>query len=374
VTRIAQCGFETGDVAQIGADVVGGNGGSVAVVASVPAARSGTYCLKTTFGAPPNATGGWAGSAFAGRKTITHASKTELWYAFGARFFHPVAEVTPGPAFFVAYDAAGNYNLVLTIEAGLIRAYYCTANAPTAVGTTIVLIAAASASLTMDAWHHLDVRIVAATGATGTVEVWLDGARVINATSVRTAQSSATLGSVSLGMTSAPVGQTAATAAAYHAYDDLRIQDTAGSVNAGRAGDESIRLLVPTGPGDATQLARGGTDSGANWSQVDEVPPTGSADYVSSDTVGQMDLYNLSTVAVASVSAVEVIVQGFNAGGGGSINLVTKSPAGQSDGSASSLTATPTLYKRLLETDPADAATWSSAKIDALQAGAKVAS
>ena len=367
-----QVGFELGTTQQFGADSTGGTGGSVAVVNATPTARSGAYCCKTTMGAG-TVGAGW--TTYAGRKHVTHATATELWYAFGA-FFHLAAATTaPGPAFFVTYDPGGNYNLLLAIDSGTIRGYYCTANAPTTVGTNAILIAAASSSLTLDAWHHIDVRVVASTTTTGTLEVWVDGARVINATGVRTAQTTASMGSFSLGMTNAPTSQGTGHTADYHAFDDLRVNDTTGSVNAGRCGDESILLMVPTGAGDLTQLSRGGTDSGANWSQVDEVPPGSGTDYVTGATVGFTDLYNLTDVTVSTVSALSVWAQIANPGvGGGSVYLPTKSPAGQSDGSAFALTAAWTIVGRLLETDPADGLAWSQAKITALQAGCKIAS
>jgi hypothetical protein len=367
MARILQAGWETGDLTQLGA--ASSSGVLPVVVSSSPTPRSGTYCLKIQA-----SSGSGSGFGAASRLTITHASKTELYYAFALYRSDTETNTLPSRASFVAHDTAGNVNFLLMTEGdGSVRAYYATAGAAAPnLGTQVTLIGTSGTSIPNLAWRLVEVHLVAATGATGTAEVRINGVGVISATSQRTCQTNANFGGLMLSWIRQSI--TGGVAGSFLSFDDLRVNDTVGAVNNTWCGDESIRLLVPTSAGDATQLARGGTDSGANWSQVDEVPPTGTGDYVSSDTVGQMDLYNLGTVAVASISAIEVLLQGFNSGGGGSVNLVTKTGAGQSDGTAQAITATPTLYRRLLEADPADAAAWTQAKLDALQIGIKVAS
>lgn len=370
MTRIVQCGWELGDIAQLGTPSIGSSGGVLpTVVASTPTPRSGAYCLKCAYTGVTNS----GINVTTSRLTVAHASQTEVWYAFGFYYTHSAEPASPQWVLAHAVDASsGNVNVLLACDSGTLRAYVATAGGTAPAVAQVTLLGASGASLSSGAWHLIEIRLIASTGAGGTCQVYQDGAMVINATGARTAQTAATYGALVLGMTAWQA--TSSGMALLHAFDDLRIQSTAGSVNNGRPGDESIRLLVPNGAGDLTQLTRGGTDSGSNWGQVDEIPPTGAVDYVASDTVGQADLYALSTVAIASVSAIEVIVQGFNAGGGGTINLPIKTPAGQSDGAAATLTATPTYYKRLLEADPTGGAVFDQTKLDALQAGIKVAS
>lgn len=368
MSRLFQAGWETSLIEQLGAVSSTGLGGlgTATVVSATPVARSGTYCLRCGLTSNSNATG-------YARLSVTHASKTELYCAL-ALYRHNAADAAfaPGTAFLHLNDVAGNVNTVICCESdGTIRAYYVAAGGTAPSSANLTLIGASTIGVAADTWTLVEVRAIAATGATGTLQIRVGGVSGLSASSQRTAQTNANFGATVVEYWRL---QASSVTAGYFAVDDLRVNDTVGSVNISWPGDESIRLMVPNAAGDLTQLARGGTDSGANWSQVDEVPPTGSTDYVSSDTVGQTDLYNLSTVAVASVSAVEVIVQGFNAGGGGSIYLPTKTGAGQSDGTGQALTATPTILKRLLELDPADSAAWTAAKIDALQTGCKVAS
>src|SRR5262245_19296168 len=47
MTRLLMSGWETGDVNQIGASLVGTNG-TIAVATATPTPRSGSYCLKIT--------------------------------------------------------------------------------------------------------------------------------------------------------------------------------------------------------------------------------------------------------------------------------------------------------------------------------------
>lgn len=370
MTRLFQSGWETGLVEQLGAVSNSGFGGfgAVTVVSATPTARSGTYCLKC------GVAGTASGALGAARLTVTHASKTELYAAVGlVRHNATETGAVPTTAFFHLNDTAGNVNTVVTCEPdGTVRAYYATGGTSAPTTAQLTLIGTSTINVPVDTWTLLEVRAVAATGATGTVEIRVNGASGFSAVgTVRTCQVNANYGATVLEFWRLNTGGATLN---YVGLDDLRVNDTAGARNNSWPGDESILLLRPNAAGDLTQLTRGGTDSGANWSQVDETPPTGTGDYVFSDTVGQTDLYNLTTVAVSSVSAVEVLVQGFNSGGGGSIDLVTKTGAGQSDGTAVSLTATPTIYRRLLELDPADSAAWNQVKIDALQTGPKIAS
>lgn len=370
MARLFQCGFETGDTQQIGSDSYGSGAGTVTIPSATPAARNGTYSLKCTVGAP-NTSVAW--TQWLGKKVITHASKTELWYAFGLRAVHTVEPSAGGSALvFVAYDTAGNANVLVTLDSGTLRAYYATAGGGAPTFAQCTLIGTASAGMSMDAWHLIEIRIVVATGSTGNFELYLDGASVISTSSQRTAQTNANLGQVAL-MCGALQSIVSIGAAAYHAFDDLRVNDTTGSLNNGRPGDEAIRLLVPNAAGDSAQFTRGGADSGNNYGQVDDIPPNGTTDYVYSSTVGHLDLYNIPTLAVSAIGAVQVIVQAFNSdGGGGALYLPTKTPAGQSDGTLQAITGSPTYYTRTLETDPFDSSTWTQAKLDALQIGVKV--
>jgi hypothetical protein len=371
MTRILQSGFELGDTLQIGADTTTQTNATAAVsiVSATPTARSGTYCLKCSLS---SVAFNGSGTAY---KSIAHASLTEVWYAFG--FQVQSNNTTVGGAylqFFRNYDTAGNVNLILAMDSGTIRAYYANAGGAAPTTSQVTLIGSGSTSVSTGAWHLLEIRYIPSTTTGGTLEIYLNGSQILNATATRTAQSNANTASFALGAF-IPTSGGSGTVTGVFAYDDVRVNSTAGSVNNGRPNDESVVLLVPNAAGDSTQFSRGGTDSGSNYGQVDEIPPNGTTDYVYDSVVGHLDLYNLPTLSISSISAIQVIMQAFDPdGGGGSLYMVTKSPAGQSDGTAQAVTTTPTYYSRLLETDPADSAAWTQTKLTALQIGVKIAS
>ena len=78
-------------------------------------------------------------------------------------------------------------------------------------------------------------------------------------------------------------------------------------------------LLTPNGAGSSTQFARW-YRHGANYSQTNELPPS-IAQYVSSATVAQRDMYTLSDIGVAvqSINCVEGIFLARTRRRGGSL-------------------------------------------------------
>jgi hypothetical protein len=158
------------------------------------------------------------------------------------------------------------------------------------------------------------------------------------------------------------------------AFDDLAVNDTAGTVNNGQIGDGRVVLLKPNGAGGNAGQSRGGSDSGANWSQVEELPPS-MTDYVYSATAGTRDTYALEDIPAGSwsVNCAEVLAYAQNSdAGGGSLGLTVKSGATTNEGTAQSLTATAAYYRQLYEADPATSVAWTNAAVNALEAGTTV--
>lgn len=80
---------------------------------------------------------------------------------------------------------------------------------------------------------------------------------------------------------------------------DCLICDSSGSGMNTWCGQGSLVYLLPDGDSGTPQWARGGTDSGANFSQVNNVPPNDVTSYVQSNTSGQVDLYTLGATPAA---------------------------------------------------------------------------
>src|SRR5215471_11909680 len=292
MTRLLTTGYETGDVAEAGA-LVQGTGVVVSVVNTAPTPRAGAYCLKTTVNATT-----WTITT----KGFNFGLKTEVWVRF-AFLAHQLSSVEY--MFAQMADSAGGAQCCLTFNPtdGLIRLYRGT-------GTT-TLLATASASVAQDTWMVIDWRTQTLTTTTGASEVWVNGNRLINFSGDNTNTANVNVQTLLLGFLS---GATNAGANGSHwAYDDIAVNDTAGTLNNGRAGDGRVILLLPNGAGSSTQFARGGTDTGANYSQVSEVPPS-MAQYNASAVVGNRDLYAHQDLAVAvqAINSVEVVALAMN--------------------------------------------------------------
>ena len=106
---------------------------------------------------------------------------------------------------------------------------------------------------------------------------------------------------------------------------------------------------------------------------MEELPPS-LTDYVYGSVVGNRDLYAMSDlpVVVQSINVVEAIALAQNSdAGGGSLGLTIKSGATVSEATAAVLTTTAAYAAGRWETDP-NAAAWTPAAVNALEAGATV--
>jgi hypothetical protein len=94
-------------------------------------------------------------------------------------------------------------------------------------------------------------------------------------------------------------------------YDDLYIINDSGARNNTFLGDVVGTPHYPTGPGTYAEWTRGGTDSGANWSQMDETAANGDTDYVLSAAVGSKDLYEFEAFKNPgrNILAVQSVIQ-----------------------------------------------------------------
>lgn len=112
-----------------------------------------------------------------------------------------------------------------------------------------------------------------------------------------------------------------------------------------------------------------GTD---NYALVDEVPPS-DTDYVSSETVGNLDLYELSDwTPPGSDYDILFINDWMRANAdtvGAEVRSVITSGSTTSNGDAESLTTTATYFLRMLTTDPNTSAAWTATAINDLQIG-----
>lgn len=173
-------------------------------------------------------------------------------------------------------------------------------------------------------------------------------------------------------------GYTTAGNVAYN-MDDIAINNTDGLNDNSWCGDGRIFMMNPVADGDVIQLSRGGTDTGANWSQVDEIPPDGDTTYVYSSGSGQYDFYNLSSgssIVGVSDTISRIYVESRTrelSATGESIRLGILSSGSEYWSADIPVTTTYSRYEaNTWATNPATGLPWTISDLDNLQAGVKV--
>lgn len=235
------------------------------------------------------------------------------------------------------------------------------------VGT---VLGTASLSTPFNTWVVLEVHIVIS-ATIGVFQVKQDGLLIIDLSNQNTKNSAGS------GFTAVLLNRPPHTSSAFFAhYDDFAMNDTVGPPNNSWIGDGGVTVAMPNAAGDVTQLSRGGADSGANWSQVEERPPNDATDYVFGTTAGNRDLYNLPDLAAGqdSVNAVGLWLRATQSDpGSGKIAALIKSGVTENeDANQQQLTTAWRYYRKIYDKDPTDAAAWTQAKVNALQAGVTV--
>lgn len=205
---------------------------------------------------------------------------------------------------------------------------------------------------------------------TGTAEVKVDGSSKLALTSQDTRNA---------GNASADVirlGQITTTDNNTYDFDDFYACDGAGSTNNNFLGDCRVDAFAPNGAGNTTQLTRGGTDSGANWSQVDEAAPNADTDYNEHATVANKDTYACANMShtPSSIFGVQILASAKKDDAGAkSIATVTRSGTTDFDGATQALSTSYLYYSDIREVDPNTSAAWTKTNFDASEHGVKVA-
>lgn len=205
---------------------------------------------------------------------------------------------------------------------------------------------------------------------TGVFEVLIDGSLAFSYT-----------GNTQFGPTTANVIVLGYSGAGYTPFnvDDIGVNSATGVTDNSWCGEGRILMMQPDSAGDVTQLARGGTDTGANWSQVNEIPPDGDTTYVYSSTAGQYDLYGLTSGSVLvgptdSVARVYIESRSRNVSATGeNIRLGLKTGGTEYWSSDIPVTTSYGRYEANTWTvNPDTGNPWTISDLDNLQAGVKV--
>lgn len=340
MTRLLTTGFETGDLSDIY-----NTAASFSVVTTGPTPRTGGYCFKITTDV----------ANFARLKGWT---AVDTIYGGFALFYYPNG--TPATQLIKLVDGSGNVLITFKTNTSSYIDYYM-GDSNTKLGTGTI-------QLPTNEWTYLEFYVYIA-DASGRLTVKMNGANDIDFTG-DTRYSTYGPQIANMWLCGAQTGGTGY----YNAFDDIVINNTSGSYNVTFPGAIKLQPIRPVASGDTTQLIRGGTDRGANWDQVDEVPAS-STDYVYHTSVDNYDLYNMDTFTLPSGAMVKNVIAVAAAlmdSGAGNIALMIKSGGTIASGSDQALTTTLRPYTEAWAKRPNDSGDWTQEDIDALQAGEKV--
>lgn len=350
MANIAQTGFESGDTSEgIGA--------------------SGTFSVQGTI-----TRGAWSAYAFRANPTttgtgsvrivghLTTGAATNAGFSAATIFCRLYLRVNTLPATtdeeFLRLTLVNNSTLKFALRitsAGLIAAYDGT---PTIITTGTAVLATGT-------WYRIEFKV--GTGAGAVVE-WKvatgDGAAITDISTTATL-SATNSGGVTVGKT---VNYNGNTVDFY--YDDILVS------NAAYPGPGRCKILVPNAAGNYQIWTRAGADSGANWSQVNEVPPNGDTNYLLSDLVAtDAETESLTDSGTVAISGVVNCVKSYanvkrDGASNGSINYRLRSATTDSDGTAYASTSSYAGICHIFDTNPATGAAWAVAALDAIEAGA----
>lgn len=234
----------------------------------------------------------------------------------------------------------------------------------TANGTNIG--AAATAAMTFSPYHYIQIKTTINSSA-GVVECVLDTTTVISESSLNTGTG---------GCTAIVFGAGNGTGSTFQAgdinMDDFVLIDTSDSSS--YLGDATVQAILPSSVGSFSDFVRGGTDSGFNFSQVNQVPALDDGSYVASSTVGNRDSYKFTPLALTGqVFGLHLKARAKKTDTGDrSIAVKARSASTDSPDTPLALTTNYQCLHQLLPTDPATGQPWTINALNAAEFGPKV--
>lgn len=222
----------------------------------------------------------------------------------------------------------------------------------------------ASPVLTTSTYYYIEVKVTIDDSA-GEIVVRVNGTEVLNLTGKDTRNG---------GNASHDRVQFIGTAfSANECFDDVYVTDD------GFIGDSGceVHTLMPTGAGNSAQGTRGGADSGANWSQVEEVGPNGDTDYVEESTNGEKDTYALADLSTSHTHVKAVKAWAYaklSAAGNRAIYNEIRTGGSDYDGNSKALSTSYDYYEHVWTQNPNTTADWTPSEVDGLEAGFEMAS
>jgi hypothetical protein len=214
--------------------------------------------------------------------------------------------------------------------------------------------------------HFVEMKHVVS-DTVGLLQARIDEVVVLTQTNVDTKRTDATVGEVQFGDANGDNLW----------IDEVYLVNGDGTTPNDYLGDVTVLNKRPIGAGTFTDLTRGGTDSGANWSQLDD-DGLGEADDVRSATADAKDTYDFGALGGTGTDPVHFVMlraraQKSDAGAKFGRVIMRSGEAGNAIEESASETLGQGFahFHHAYNQDPAGVA-WTRAKVDAAEPGVKV--
>jgi len=227
-----------------------------------------------------------------------------------------------------------------------------------AAGATLTTPLASSAAgvVVSNTWFYIEVELIIS-DTVGRCTIFVNGTQVLTVSGVDTKGSTTTVAD-EIHFTQSGTGEGGIT------IDDVYLTDSAA-----RLGESRISTLVPTA--DTSDKDWGRSTGSDNYALVDELPFV-TTDYVTSATVGDLDLYDFGNLPYTPLTIHAVETSMFAAkddAASRTIRARLRSGGTDANGTNFGLSATHTQKIDRYATDPNTAAAWTASAVNALQAG-----
>ena len=216
---------------------------------------------------------------------------------YGVGFRYPGSTVPSTQCQAILYDSATAQVGWKLNSNGSISVYRGATSGSTLIGTTTTGLITLNSVSTAD-YKMVELEVVFATGATGTVKLRVNDTEVLNVSSVQTSNT-ANAYCTHYAISGSNAGSEGVN------YDDLYVNDDTGSAPHNTYYGEAfvVERVLPNADGNSSQWTRStGTN---NYAMVDD---TGNddTDYVSSSTTNQIDTYGCSNLTNASGTVIGI--------------------------------------------------------------------
>lgn len=299
---------------------------NASVVSSAGKDMDGSYCLDLT-----------AGGAYVYKvvSTISEVYLAVLWRPISPSDLQPIVRFQNG-----ASDVATLYRNNSTNK---LQAY-----------RGVTLIDTGSDNISNDTTYLIEVYFKLA-NAGGRFVVKIDGVTDIDFTGDTENATNIVFNHIYLGRNDATK-----TTKAY--FDNFKIDDAA------YPGGNKIQAIVPTGAGNTTGWT---ASAGANWECVDEIPKN-DADYVNASGILK-DTYAAGNMSgsISSIKCVQIQSRSKSITHTNTLKLIVRSGGADYEGDGGVVGAAFKSHYYIWEANPADAAAWEEADVNAAEIGVK---